>query len=136
MAKTPLEIVRLDRWLSSARFYKTRTQSAKACEGGKIKVNGKRAKPHKFLRIGDRITLHHRGHYRDIEVVGLAERGLPPKEARTLYHEEAKQTLSEEEEELFTLYRKSQGKQPTKWKGRPTKKARRELEKLKNMFNN
>ncbi len=134
--KTPLLTVRLDRWLSAARFYKTRTQAAKACEGGKIKVNGEKSKPHKFLHIGDKLTIHHRGQYRNIEVLGLAERGLPPKEARELYQEEAKQTLSEEEEELFALYRKSQKSQRLKWKGRPTKKARRELEKLKNIFDN
>ncbi|MBN2030852.1 RNA-binding S4 domain-containing protein [bacterium] len=132
--QTQLENVRIDRWLSAARFYKTRTQAAKACEGGKIKVNGEKAKSHKLLHIGDRLTLHHRGRYRDIEVLGLAERGLPPKEARALYQEETKQMLSDEEEELFSLYRKNQKKQRPKWKGRPTKKERRELEKLKNIF--
>lgn len=128
--KTPLETVRLDRWLSAARFFKTRTQAAKACEGGKIKVNGEKAKPHKFLHIGDKLTIHHRGRYRNIEVLELAERGLPPKEARELYHEEVK-PLSEEEKELFALFRSIQKTDHPKWKGRPTKKERRRLEKFK-----
>ena len=129
--KTPLEIVRLDRWLSAARFYKTRTQAAKACEGHKIKVNGITAKPHKFLHVGDKLTIHHRGRYRDIEVLALAQRGLPPVEARKLYHEEVKQLLSKEEEELLSLYRKAEKKFRPRFKGRPTKRERRQLEKMK-----
>jgi ribosome-associated heat shock protein Hsp15 len=129
--KTPLETVRLDRWLSAARFYKTRTQAARACEGRKVKVNGITAKPHKFLHVGDNLTIHHRGRYRDIEVLALAQRGLPPAEARKLYHEEEKQPLSRENEELLALFKKVQKKVRPKFKGRPTKKERRELEKLR-----
>ena len=129
--KAPLETVRLDRWLSAARFYKTRTQAARACEGCKVKVNSITAKPHKFLHVGDNLTIHHRGRYRDIEVLALAQRGLPPAEARKLYHEEEKQPLSNENEELLALFKKTQKKARTKFKGRPTKKERRELEKLR-----
>lgn len=133
MIKTSLETVRLDRWLSSARFYKTRTQAAKACESGKIKVNGTKAKPHKFIHVSDKLIIHNRGRYRNIEVLGLAERGLPAKEARELYHEEVKQ-LSEEEKELYSLFRASDKKFRLKSKGRPTKKERRQIEKFKNLF--
>lgn len=132
--KEPPKTVRLDRWLMAARFYKTRTQAAKACEGRKVKVNGITAKPHKFLHIGDNLTIHHRGRYRDIEVLGLAQRGLPPKEARKLYHEDVKHTISKEDEELLSLFRKAAKKFRPKFKGRPTKKERRELEKLKDEF--
>lgn len=129
--KTLLETVRLDRWLMAARFYKTRTQAAKACEGRKVKVNGITAKSHKFLHIGDNLTIHHRGRYRDIEVLGLAQRGLPPKEARKLYHEDVKQTISKEDEDILSLFRKATKKFRPRFKGRPTKKERRQLEKLK-----
>lgn len=129
---TPLETVRLDRWLSAARFYKTRTQAAKACEGRKVKVNGVTAKPHKFLHVGDHITIHHRGRYRDIDVLGLAQRGLPAVEARKLYHEEEKMTMSEKDKELFIMMKKAEKKQPpVKYKGRPTKKKRRQLDKAR-----
>ena len=101
MNKEPLETVRLDRWLMAARFYKTRTQAAKACEGRKVKVNGSAAKPHKFLHVGDELTIHHRGRYRNVEVLALAQRGLPPIEARKLYHEEVKQKLSEEDAKVY-----------------------------------
>lgn len=131
MNKEPLEFVRLDRWLMAARFYKTRTQAAKACEGRKIKVNGSAAKPHKFLHVGDALTIHHRGRYRSVQVLALAQRGLPPKEAQKLYHEETKKKLSQQEKELLALYRDVEKKRRSKFKGRPTKKERRDLEKLR-----
>jgi ribosome-associated heat shock protein Hsp15 len=127
----PLESVRLDRWLMAARFYKTRSQAADACNGGKVKVDGDSAKPHKLVRPGDKLTIHHHDRYREIEVVLLAERGLPPKIARELYKEEIRQTLSVEAEELLRLFRQSQKKPKIKYKGRPTKKTRRELDRWK-----
>ena len=128
--KKPLENVRLDRWLFAARFYKTRSQAVKACEGGKIKVNGRTAKPHKILHIGDKMTIHHRGRYRNIEVLGLAERGLPPKIARELYLEEIRQVISHESEELIQMMKKLEKKSRPKYKGRPTKRERRRLDEM------
>jgi len=132
--KEPLEKVRLDRWLNAARFYKTRTQAAKACEGRKVKVNGQAAKPHKFIHVGDELTVHHRGKYRNLKILELAQRGLPPAVARTLYHEEVRQELSEDEKNLFALLRKAGKKFQPKFKGRPTKKERRQLNKMKDAF--
>ena len=132
--KKQLENVRIDRWLSAARFYKTRTQAAKACNGGKVKVNGVSAKPHKNLTIGDKLTIHHHDRYRKIEVHGLAQRGLPSIEAKKLYHEEIKQTLSNETEKLIALYRKNDKRFRPKFKGRPTKRERRLIEKMKNQI--
>ncbi len=126
-----LESVRLDRWLSAARFYKTRTQAAKACIGRKVKVNGITAKPHKFIHVGDKITIHHHGRYRNIEVVSLAQRGLPASEARKLYIEESRNRLPREMEDLIDIFRKAEKKSKRKAKGRPTKKERREIEKFK-----
>ena len=129
--KPPLETVRLDRWLMAARFYKTRTQAAKACEGRKVKVNGNTAKPHKFLHIGDKLIIHHRSRYRNVEVLGLAQRGLPPVEARKLYSEEVSQELSDADKELIVMMRKSEKKMRPKYKGRPTKKERRRIEEFR-----
>lgn len=126
--------VRIDRWLNAARFYKTRSQAAKACKGGKVKINGKRATPHKSLAIGDHITVHTGGRYRDITVEALADRGLPAKEAQKLYKEEEKMNLSQEDHQLIKAFKKSHKKNKKKYRkkqGRPTKKERRTLEKLK-----
>jgi ribosome-associated heat shock protein Hsp15 len=133
--KPPLETVRLDRWLSAARFYKTRTQAAQACDGGKVKVNGSAAKPHKFLHVGDKLTLHVRGRYRNLEVLALAQRGLPPAEAKKLYAEAMRHRLSPEAEELLTLFRETDRRERPKFKGRPTKKERRKIDKFKGGMN-
>jgi ribosome-associated heat shock protein Hsp15 len=132
--KTPIDTVRVDRWLSAARFYKTRSQAARACEGGKVKVNGSSAKPHKFLHVGDKLTIHVRDRYYNLEVLALAQRGLSAVEASKLYVEEERQTLSAEAEELLALYRETNRRERSKYKGRPTKKERRKIDKHKDNF--
>jgi len=129
--ETPLESVRLDRWLSAARFYKTRSQAAKAIEGGKVKVNGSRAKAHKMIKTGDRLTISQHRKYREIEILGLAQRGLPAKEAQKLYLEHTKEIKDPHIQELMSLYRETEKKFRRKFKGRPTKKERRKIDKVK-----
>jgi ribosome-associated heat shock protein Hsp15 len=124
------ESVRLDRWLFAARFYKTRTQAADACNGGKVKVNGSSAKPHKLIRPGDQLTLHHHDRYRKLEILALAERGLPAASARALYREEIK-LVDKETEELLAAFRLVEKKNRPRFSGRPTKKNRRVTERLK-----
>ena len=46
-------MIRTDKWLWAARFYKTRAQAKDALDGGKVKVNGVRTKPAKEIKIGD-----------------------------------------------------------------------------------
>ena len=115
----------------AARFFKTRSQAARACEGRKVKVNGQTAKPHKTVRVGDTISIHHRGRYRTLEVLGLAERGLPPAVARELYQEEQAMTLSEEDKELLRMMRTAERKNQSNFKGRPTKRIRRQMDSFK-----
>jgi ribosome-associated heat shock protein Hsp15 len=134
MTKESLETVRIDRWLFAARFYKTRSQALKACEGGKVKIDGRSVKPHKFVRVGDHLTIHHHDRYRAVEILALAQRGLPPKEARLLYREEVKHSLIQENEELLNLFYKTEKKSRLKYKGRPTKKERRKLDNMKERF--
>ena len=130
MSKQPPETVRVDRWLNAARFYKTRSQAAKACEGGKVKVNGTTAKPHKFIRPGDYLTLHVHDRYRNLEILALADRGLPAAKAQKLYHEKITE-LTIEQKELMELMKKAEPVHHIKYKGRPTKKERRNLDKWK-----
>jgi ribosome-associated heat shock protein Hsp15 len=84
----PLAGVRLDVWLDVACLFATRTRAKEACEGGKVDVNGSRAKPHREIRLGDRvsITAAH-GDLREIVVRGLAERSIPKAQARKLYED-------------------------------------------------
>jgi ribosome-associated heat shock protein Hsp15 len=83
-----LPSVRLDVWLDVACVFPTRSRAKAACEGGKVDVNGARAKPHREFRPGDRLVVSGRdGVRRELIVRGLAERSLPKAQARALYED-------------------------------------------------
>ena len=119
--------IRLDKWLKIARIFKTRSKATKACDEGDVKVNGEKAKAAKVIKPGDKLTVKARNHYRELEVLGISFKSIPAKEARELYHEERKQSLPEEDIELIKLMKRSVIKYP----GRPTKKTRRDLTKIR-----
>ncbi len=79
--------VRLDKWLWAARFFKTRALAQAAVTGGKVHLNGQRAKPSRNVRIGDSIDIS-RGHFRyEITVDAVSDRRGPAREAAKLYTE-------------------------------------------------
>jgi ribosome-associated heat shock protein Hsp15 len=117
--------VRLDRWLWAARFFKTRALAAAAVAGGKVHVNGGRAKPAKQVQVGDRLRVRVGPYEWLITVRGLSERRGPPKTAQTLYEEAPEGRAVRErlaEQHRIAPAPAYQGK------GRPTKKERREIE--------
>ena len=57
MRNPPVQSMRLDKWLWSARFFKTRTLACEQIDKGRVQVNGLTAKPARELRPGDRISL-------------------------------------------------------------------------------
>jgi len=120
--------VRLDRWLWAARFFKTRALAAAAIGGGKVEVSGARAKRAKQLAVGDRLRIR-RGPFEYIVVVrALSEQRGPPAAAATLYVEDAEGRRARErlaEQLRLAPSLRYEGK------GRPTKKERREIEKLR-----
>ena len=129
------ESVRIDKWLNAARFYKTRSQARKGSKGGKGKINGNTDKPHNHVKHGDKLTVHRHDQYRNVEVIGLAEKGLPAKKAVKLYNEEKpKERMAEEDLEMLKILKKSVKPNKRKFKGRPTKKERRQMEKAREKF--
>lgn len=120
--------VRLDRWLWAARFFKTRALAAAAIGGGKVEVAGARAKRAKLLAVGDRVRIR-RGPFEYLVVVrALSEHRGPPAAAAELYTEDAeskrlRERLAEQLRVAPSL--RYEGK------GRPTKRERREIERLK-----
>ncbi|HVH67597.1 MAG TPA: S4 domain-containing protein [Gemmatimonadales bacterium] len=125
---TQLMRVRLDRWLWAARFFKTRALAAAAIGGGKVEVNGERAKRAKPVAVGDRLRIR-RGPFEYLVVVReLAEHRGSPAAAAALYTEDAegkgrRERLAEQLRMAPSL--RYEGK------GRPTKKDRRDIEKLR-----
>lgn len=120
--------VRLDVWLDVACVFPTRTQAKAACEGGKVDVNGARAKPHREVRVGDRLTVSRaEGVRRELVVRGLAERSLPKAEARKLYED----ITPAPPPEVAEARRLDRLMAPRGDAGRPDKRERRERRKLK-----
>jgi len=121
--------VRLDIWLDVACLYRTRSEAQKACQSGKVEVNGQGSKSHRQLRVGDELRLSRPfGRKQTVTVLGLADRHLPKAEARLLY-QDTTPPLSEEEKEMRRLervYRASMQRSHT-----PDKRERRALRKLK-----
>ncbi len=124
-----LESVRLDRWLFSVRIFKTRALAVKAIAGGKIKVNGVTAKAHKLLRIGDVVQLRREGRLYEYRVLGLLEKRVGAKEAEPCYALTEDADLTPEVRDMVRLYREADRQAP-KPKGRPSKRDRRQLERL------
>ncbi len=86
---TPAGKVRLDKWLWAARFFKTRALAAEAIDGGKVDVNGDRAKRAKLVQAGDHVRLRNGPIEWQLEVTGIAERRGSAETAHGLYQETA-----------------------------------------------
>jgi ribosome-associated heat shock protein Hsp15 len=120
----PLESVRLDKWLWAARVFKTRGLAAAACDGGKVDVNGQAAKPAKGLRPGDvvRVSLP-LGRHRVLKVALVGDRRGSASVARVLFED-----LTPPEPPRTRL---APPPRRTLGAGRPTKRERRELDRLR-----
>ena len=93
--------VRIDKWLWAARFFKTRALAIKACDIGRVEINGVRAKPAREVRTGSMVQVENEGGIFQIEVLQLSEIRGPAAVAQTLYKEtnasrEARLKLAEE----------------------------------------
>ena len=115
--------MRLDVWLDVACVFPTRSQAKAAIEGGKVEVNGVRAKPHREIRPGDRLTITtSRDDPRVLRVEGLAERSIPKAEARKLYADVSPQPKPE----IAEARRLDRLLAPRRDAGRPDRRERRE----------
>ena len=92
--------MRLDVWLDIACLFKTRSEAKRACEGGKVDVNGEHAKPNRAVREGDRVRISRGfGHHQDVIVRILIDQHVKKTEARSLY-DDVTPKPSESEAEL------------------------------------
>lgn len=120
--------VRLDKWLWACRFYKTRAAAVQAIRAGRVDVNDVRAKPAKTLHLGDRIRIRKSPYEFRLTVRVLSEQRGRAAQAATLYEEDPAAKAARER--LAQQLRIA----PTpsyEGKGRPTKRDRRELERLR-----
>ena len=124
----PPERVRVDKWLWAARFFKTRGLASEAIQGGRVKVNGVRAKPAKEVRAGDRVEVRVGELTWIVLVEGVREQRGSAAQAALLYTETPE---SREQRELFLAQRRLAPVPGTDARGRPTKRDRRRIESLR-----
>lgn len=119
--------VRIDKWLWAARFFKSRSLAARACELGRIGSNGQTAKPAREVHAGDRLSIKNEGGEFEIDVLLLSEMRGPAAVAQTLYQEtEASRELRRRRvEERKTM------PQLEAAAGRPSKRDRRRINRVK-----
>jgi ribosome-associated heat shock protein Hsp15 len=128
MTETVDTRVRLDKWLWATRFYKTRSLAAEAIAGGKVQVNGERVKRAKPLQVGDDVRIRQGPYEHQILVRELSEHRGPAAEAVRLYEEKP---ASRAAREAMALQLKSLHSAFVPERGKPTKKDRREINRLK-----
>ncbi len=116
-----MERHRIDHWLKVVCLFKHRTEATEACKGGHVKLNGQRVKPAAVVREGDVVEFLHGTHFRRVIVAGIPETNVSKEAARTMYVDES----PKQEVGIASVVFRERGS------GRPTKKDRREIERLR-----
>ncbi len=123
--------MRLDVWLDVACLAKTRSQAKELCDGGKVEIGGVRAKPHRLVRVGERIVITvGAARRRELVVRELSETHVARARARELY-EDVTPPPTEEELEVRRLERYAPPPAPPRGSGRPEKRDRRRIERFR-----
>lgn len=120
--------VRLDQWLWAARFFKTRSQAKTAIEGGKVHVEGTRAKPAKEISVGARLSISRSVDVTEVVVLALSDRRGPAPEAARLYAETSESAARRSASAEHRAMIRAAGLAPPE---RPSKRDRRALTRLK-----
>ncbi|MEU3659052.1 RNA-binding S4 domain-containing protein [Streptomyces sp. NPDC032940] len=119
------ESVRVDSWIWAVRLIKTRSLGATACRGGHVRVNGERVKPAYSLRVGDEVRLRHEGRERIVVVKRLIRKRVGAPVAAQCYIDNSPPPPPREAAAPAGIRDRGAG--------RPTKRDRRELERLRGM---
>ena len=126
-ATLPAEKMRIDKWLWSARFFKTRSLAAQAVDSGKVKLDAQRIKPARDVSPGNRLTIQVGDFVWDIEVLGLSAHRGPAPIAQTLYRETEESQLRRQQ---LLLAHQANREPSAQLKGRPTKRDRRQIKRF------
>lgn len=124
-----VDSVRIDRWLWAARFFKTRNLAGRACQAGKVKINGKAVKPARNIMLAEELQITRPDYKQSVRVTGLIEKRVGAKLVNDLYEditpesEKEQLALRKNVESAFVSIKRDQG--------RPTKKERRDIERFR-----
>jgi ribosome-associated heat shock protein Hsp15 len=119
-----MTVVRVDIWLWAARFFKTRALAKRACELGRIQINGQPAKPAREVRVGDMLGISNDGGDFQVEVMLLSEMRGPASVAQGLYRETE---VSRELRKKVAEERRARREFAPAPAGRPSKRDRRRI---------
>ena len=119
--------VRIDKFLWCIRLFKSRTLASDACNGGKVKINNESIKPSRCIKIGEVITVQQGYIKKTVKVLNMLERRISAK----LVNEYIEDLTPEEEKAKIEMVKLGSYMPKFKWKGRPTKRERRILDKFK-----
>ena len=119
--------IRLDKWLWAARFYKTRAKAKEAIDGGKVHIDGVKAKPSKELRLDEIIKLRQGWDEKVVVEIGLSEQRRGAPDAALLYTE----TPESIEKRLQVVEQRKAAGGHLASTSRPSKKDRRQIHRFK-----
>ena len=122
-----LDSIRIDKWLWTVRVFKTRTQAADACKGGKVKIGGQNVKASREIKAGEILEIQLGILKKVIKVKQLVKNRVGAKLVPDLIED----LTPVEEYEKMDLLRQLNHEKRDRGAGRPTKKERRDLGKLK-----
>jgi len=128
--QTELEAIRLDKWLWTARFFKTRKLAADAISGGKVHVNNQRAKPGKEVKPGTKLTITKDTYRWDVTIIALSSQRRSAKEAISLYEETA-ESLAKRQQQIIQQREQRELFDFSGQDHKPNKKERRLIHRFK-----
>ena len=113
-----MDTIRIDKWLWTSRFFKTRSLASTAVNGGKVHLNRQRVKAGRMVSIGDNLSIQKQNELFDIVITGVNKTRRPAKEARLMYEESEQSRLKREQEReikrLASAFRPVPQKKPDK----------------------
>ncbi len=122
------EGVRIDKWLWCVRVFKTRSMATDACRSGKVTINGQEVKPSRDVVIGDEVKIVINPHFsKSLKIIEKLNNRVGAK----LVANYAIDLTSQEEYDRLKVFNELQAEKRDRGIGRPTKKQRREIERLK-----
>jgi ribosome-associated heat shock protein Hsp15 len=128
--QTELETIRLDKWLWTARFFKTRKLAADAVSGGKVHINKQRTKPGKEVNPGTLLSISKDGLSWDVTIIGLSKQRRPAKEAILLY-EETPESFAKRQQQMIQQREQRELFDFSGQDHKPNKKERRLIHRFK-----
>lgn len=116
-----MDSVRIDRWLSAARIYASRSQATDACASGQVTLNGAPVRASRVVRVGDELSAQAPRGLVILKILKLADKRLGPPLARELYEDHSPPPPPREE--MFPARARGAG--------RPTKQERRQMDRFR-----